>query len=883
MSRNLSKFLWLAFVLSAIAILPGCPGAKPAPISGYSPLPAVSVMVIVPDSTSVGTGTTQQFMAMVNNSGVQNVQWEVNGIPSGDGDVGTIDKTGLYTAPPFIPKNPHVTITAQANADNTKSGSANITIIGAQGPATVSISPSTAFLQIGTSITLTATVTGVSNTAVTWLVNNVVEGNTTVGRIVPGENNTAVYTAPAVVPNPATVEITAISNEDPDPTRAGLAEITISKNPPDIANVTISPSLANVQAGHSFPFTATITGISDTSVTWSLCELSNCPISERQAGGDAGTITTGGLYTAPPALPKVNPIFVIAASTLQPSRFAIAAVTVGAPSINGVTITLMPNLVATLPTNSEQDFTATVGNALDTSITWEVNGVKNGDATVGILVPLPNSSTTVQYFSPPQVPAQNPVIISAIPNADPTISATASVNIVQKPIIVMVQPPSPDVQIGTTQQYLASVQNAADETVTWSLVPNSGCDGLVGSISADGLYSAPATLPPSNCNPVIIKAVSNQDHTTFGTDTAILVTVLPEQVTLSATSQSVEVNGQVGLTATVTNAPNNDMVISDWQVNSIGQASGGGNSTFGFVVPDLFNTATYTAPASVPPPVDSQGNGHVTITAVSDADSSKTGSMTLTINPAPPLISVTPIQPAGPVSFLPGQSKTFSAAVNGSIDQVIFWTLSGAPGGCTPTVCGTIAASTDGSPANYTAPQTVPNFTIIVTATADADHSATATDSIIVSESTTLSISISPANPAPIAAGSANPLTFNAVISNAPADTPVTWQLGCISLWDGIHSGCANFDNNGGPGCLEQSPTPCPTGLFANRPTDISIPGNDAASYTAPPVLYTGTFAANSCEGTNDGSGNGQVPLTASVTSGGNQASVTICITVTPP
>ena len=86
MFRNPAQFFWVVLVLSIIVILPGCPGAKPAPISGYTPLGPVSVVVVVPQSMIIGTGTTQQFTATINNSSVAGVQWEVNGFPGGGGE-----------------------------------------------------------------------------------------------------------------------------------------------------------------------------------------------------------------------------------------------------------------------------------------------------------------------------------------------------------------------------------------------------------------------------------------------------------------------------------------------------------------------------------------------------------------------------------------------------------------------------------------------------------------------------------------------------------------------------------------------------------------------------------------------------------------------------
>jgi hypothetical protein len=185
-------------------------------------------------------------------------------------------------------------------------------------------------------------------------------------------------------------------------------------------------------------------------------------------------------------------------------------------------------------------------------------------------------------------------------------------------------------------------------------------------------------------------------------------------VTISPTDPSVEVNTSQEFTATVSNST--DTTINDWQVNGIS----GGNATFGTIVAETFDTALYTAPTSVPNPAQ------VTVTAVADADQTKNGSTTVTITPAPPPITVT-VQPPGPVPVLPGQSQQFTANVNGTSDQVVFWSLSGVPGGCVtqPQICGTITAQTDGGPATYTAPSSVSgNLTITITAVADADNTA---------------------------------------------------------------------------------------------------------------------------------------------------------------
>ena len=73
----------------------------------------------------------------------------------------------------------------------------------------MSVSPTTASLTIGQTTTFSATVTNTSNTAVTWNVNGVAGGNSSVGTI----SAAGVYTAPGRVPS-STILITATSAAD---------------------------------------------------------------------------------------------------------------------------------------------------------------------------------------------------------------------------------------------------------------------------------------------------------------------------------------------------------------------------------------------------------------------------------------------------------------------------------------------------------------------------------------------------------------------------------------------------------------------------------------------------------------------------------------------
>ncbi len=92
-----------------------------------------------------------------------------------------------------------------------------------------------------------------------------------------------------------------------DPTQSASATVTVSAP----VSVSISPAVLTISLGGTQQFTATVTGASDTSVTWS---------------ASGGAITTSGLFTAPPSL--IGVYTVTATSVADPTKAASALVTV---------------------------------------------------------------------------------------------------------------------------------------------------------------------------------------------------------------------------------------------------------------------------------------------------------------------------------------------------------------------------------------------------------------------------------------------------------------------------------------------------------------------------------------------------------------------------
>jgi hypothetical protein len=109
---------------------------------------------------------------------------------------------------------------------------------------------------------------------------------------------------------------------------AGCSSATQVGNPPPpppSTTVVVSPSTANIRAGDSFGFTATVSGTSNKSVTWSV---------NGTTGGSAplGTISTGGNYVAPGVLPNPNTITVSATSAADTSASGLSNVTLLNPT-----------------------------------------------------------------------------------------------------------------------------------------------------------------------------------------------------------------------------------------------------------------------------------------------------------------------------------------------------------------------------------------------------------------------------------------------------------------------------------------------------------------------------------------------------------------------
>jgi len=176
----------------------------------------------------------------------------------------------------------------------------------------VTISPETAEVRPGGTKQFAATVTGTPDIAVTWSVEEAIDGGIV--------SQTGRYVAPSTE---GTCHVRVASRADL--TKFDVATITVTSSAPDDgggdggggnggdSGVTISivPNTCVLGVYGKQQFVATVAGTSNTSVTWSVVEASG------------GTITQAGLYTAPGVVGEYH---VKVTSQADPTKSATANV-----------------------------------------------------------------------------------------------------------------------------------------------------------------------------------------------------------------------------------------------------------------------------------------------------------------------------------------------------------------------------------------------------------------------------------------------------------------------------------------------------------------------------------------------------------------------------
>ena len=137
----------------------------------------------------------------------------------------------------------------------------------------IAIDPATAIVQVSGTVSFTAPVTGGTDTAVSWAVREGAAGGSV--------TQAGLYTAPAT---PGTYHIDVTSHADASKTASAV--VTVTQGPPPA--LALIPKSVAALTGGTVQFSATVTGLADTAVSFAVDE-----------GAAGGIISSTGLYTAP--------------------------------------------------------------------------------------------------------------------------------------------------------------------------------------------------------------------------------------------------------------------------------------------------------------------------------------------------------------------------------------------------------------------------------------------------------------------------------------------------------------------------------------------------------------------------------------------------------
>jgi len=197
-------------------------------------------------------------------------------------------------------------------------------------------------------------------------------------------------------------------------------------------------------------------------------------------GGNAtfGTITTGGLYTAPAALPPAATATIAANGAVRASNTVTITTTAAHSFVVGQTVVISGV--------TDASFNGTFSIATVPSTTTFTYSQTGANATSG--------GGTVSSFA---------VKVKAVSIADNTKSATAVVSI-DSGIQISVKPTSATVGTSENLQFIATITGSSNTAVKWFVNEIEGGNATLGTISTNGLYTAPAT--PPNVTPATIAA-----------------------------------------------------------------------------------------------------------------------------------------------------------------------------------------------------------------------------------------------------------------------------------------------------------------------------------------------------------------------------------------
>jgi dienelactone hydrolase len=476
-------------------------------------------------------------------------------------------------------------------------------------PVSVSLSPTSTTLQIGTTTNFSATVGNDSaNRGVTWVVSCSVQPCGSVSPKATASGAVVTYSAPNTPPV-SDLKVTLTATAVADTSKSASATITV-----EAITVSVAPTTAAVQVGGTTQFSASVSfDPANAGVNWTVsCSAAQCGTVSPTSTASGDSVT----YTAPGTAPASNlAVTVTATSVTDATKSSSAILTV--PS---VVVSVAPASATVVAGSTTQLAAAVTHDTANKGVTWTVSCSLS---PCGNVSPTTTASGAATTYTAPGPPASDlTVTVTATSVANPLAMASAIVTVLA--ITVGIEPQSATVLAGTTQQFTATVGNdPSNKGVTWTVSCSpSPCGSVSPTSTASGVaitYTAPGL--PSTDLTVAVTATSVSDSTKSSQATVTIPAVVVSAV--SPNSAIIPVNATQQFTATISNDATNAGVTWTLTQNGTDCSPGCGQTSPTSAASGALTT--YTAPATVP------SSATVILNASAVADTTKSSNATITL------------------------------------------------------------------------------------------------------------------------------------------------------------------------------------------------------------------------------------------------------------
>ena len=750
----------------------------------------VAAVAVIPGSAALDVGASKAFTAVATDANGNTLAGRPVTWASANTSIATVSTAGLVTGTGAGTTN--ITATAEG-----RTGTAQVVVTATTPPppipvASVVVNPGTASLNIGGSVTLSATLRDangatLSGRAITWS-----SSATAIATV----SSTGVVNAIA----PGSATITATSEG-----KSGSATITVlPQAPPSVASVTIVPNGATIDSGQTVTLTATVrdsagNALSGRAVSWSnngssvatvsqsgvvtSVALGSAPITAKSDTASASVIVT--VRRVPVAsvivVPSSATIQVAATVTLtdttkdasgnvlanRPVTWSSSAPTIASVDANG-TVTGRAAGSATITGTSEgKSGSATItvpplppsvgsvtivpnGATIDSGKTVTLTATVRdsaGNALSGRAVSWSNNGSSVATVSQSGVVTGVALGSAPITARSDTASASVIVTVRRVPVAsVIVVPSSATIQVAATVTLTDTTKDAsgnvlANRPVTWS-----SSAPTIASVSASGTVTGQAAGSAT---------ITGTSEGRTGTATITVIPIPVATVTISPSNPSVVEHLTTSLAA-ITKDANGNILTGRTVTWSIGSTS----------VATI--TAAINADTGV---VTGVSFGTTTVTATSET---KVGTATLTVTQAPVATVVVAPQTA---SLIVGATQQFTDTTKDAPGFVLprritTWT-SNKPGTATVDPTGLVTAVDSG--------------TAIITATSEG-----------ISGRATVTVSLVPVAVVTVTSSRTNPMVGQtAQLTATPTDAGGNALPGRAVTWTSSDPTVATVDANG--------------------------------------------------------------------------------------